>query len=148
MGSISFSVKIGYLKHTQLNVCEKEELPCFLYLIHIFVLTFCWHYTLINYSDLVGHFSNSKKNPDISLFFLSYLRYSASLSAFWFNFRFWYRLLIQNNFSFELLLRLHEFLFEQKLPAMSNVYTFKQCALSKALSVIPQTLDVLWVFFL
>ena len=24
------------LKHTQLNVCEKEELPCFLYLIQIF----------------------------------------------------------------------------------------------------------------
>ena len=26
------------LKHTQLNVCEKEELPCFLYLIQIFEL--------------------------------------------------------------------------------------------------------------
>jgi hypothetical protein len=26
-----------YNKHTQLNVCEKEELPCFLYLIQIFV---------------------------------------------------------------------------------------------------------------
>ena len=25
-----------YNKHTQLNVCEKEELPCFLYLIQIF----------------------------------------------------------------------------------------------------------------
>ena len=25
-----------YYKHTQLNVCEKEELPCFLYLIQIF----------------------------------------------------------------------------------------------------------------
>ena len=24
------------LTHTQLNVCEKEELPCFLYLIQIF----------------------------------------------------------------------------------------------------------------
>ena len=28
-----------YYKHTQLNVCEKEELPCFLYLIQIFVFT-------------------------------------------------------------------------------------------------------------
>ena len=27
--------------HTQLNVCEKKELPCFLYLIQIFVV----HYT-------------------------------------------------------------------------------------------------------
>ena len=25
-----------YNSHTQLNVCEKEELPCFLYLIQIF----------------------------------------------------------------------------------------------------------------
>ena len=25
-----------FCKHTQLNVCEKEELPCFLYLIQIF----------------------------------------------------------------------------------------------------------------
>ena len=25
------------LKHTQLNICEKEELPCFLYLIHIYL---------------------------------------------------------------------------------------------------------------
>ena len=31
-------LEIGSLdnKHTQLNVCEKEELPCFLYLIQIF----------------------------------------------------------------------------------------------------------------
>ena len=28
------------LKHTQWNVCEKEELPCFLYLIQIFASTF------------------------------------------------------------------------------------------------------------
>ena len=27
-----------YYKHTQLNVCEKEELPCFLYLLQIFAL--------------------------------------------------------------------------------------------------------------
>ena len=26
-----------YCKHTQLNLCEKEELPCFLYLIQTFV---------------------------------------------------------------------------------------------------------------
>ena len=26
------------LTHTQLNVCEKEELPCFLYLIQIFAI--------------------------------------------------------------------------------------------------------------
>ena len=25
-------------RHTQLNLCEKEELPCFLYLIQIFVM--------------------------------------------------------------------------------------------------------------
>ena len=31
---------INKLKHTQLNICEKEELPCFQYLIRIFGFAF------------------------------------------------------------------------------------------------------------
>ena len=36
-----------YCKHTQLNVCEKEELPCFLYLMKIFALDITARFAVI-----------------------------------------------------------------------------------------------------
>ena len=39
--------------HTQLNVCEKEELPCFLYLIQIFDCYLFFGYIILDLASVV-----------------------------------------------------------------------------------------------
>ena len=61
-----------YNKHTQLNVCEKEELPCFLYLIQIFgYIPICIMYNLIQ---------NSIREADGSTILLEFRKKSELIS--------------------------------------------------------------------
>ena len=60
-------LKIGPLNHchTQLNVCEKEELQCFLYLIQIFVLKISWR--IFIYNKISINVINIMKIPSIEI---------------------------------------------------------------------------------
>ena len=53
--------------HTQLNVCEKEGFPCFLYLIQIFAKLYCY-LSCICLRLLKDHFSNKEQLQTLLLF--------------------------------------------------------------------------------